>query len=221
MNRALRNRHSGEGRNPGVGLPSQAVDASPPHPPPARELRKRLRRRVSKGGVFPSPSLNTYPVSNALQPQHRRAILCLMTTTCQRMDRAHSRRMSLVWNETPVSHFLPPCPVSDRTGGTAGVPFSGRVSHSPDSNGTQWDGMGHFFRLAPPAHAERTSTWLLTPRSTDDVPLRPRPDSPPNWEGWRDGLPPSYRTMSGIDSRLRGNDGGGGFGQQAAGPVGR
>ena len=44
------------------------------------------------------------------------------------------------------------------------------------------------------------------------------PNSPPDWAGGRNGLLPvsSWRTQSGMDSRLRGNDGGGRFG-----PAGR
>ena len=39
-------------------------------------------------------------------------------------------------------------------------------------------------------------------------------DSPPDWAGRRDGLLPASwrRTLLGMDSRVRGNDGGGGFG---------
>ena len=41
------------------------------------------------------------------------------------------------------------------------------------------------------------------------------------WDGWRDGLPLRLWlcTLPGMGSRLRGNDGGGGFGLQAAAVV--
>ena len=42
---------------------------------------------------------------------------------------------------TPLFHFVPPCSTPDTKRGTPTVPFSGKVFHRPDRNGTLWNTM--------------------------------------------------------------------------------
>ena len=70
-------------------------------------------------------------------------------------------------NETPVSYFAPRCLTTDTTRETPGVPFSAEVSHSPDRDGTQWDGIGQISRPTtsyPLQGPCRTTPTLDAPR---------------------------------------------------------
>ena len=86
-------------------------------------------------------------------------------------DHSPTSQLSTIHYGTPLSHFVPPCSTSDTKRGTPGVPFSGKVFHHPDRNGTLWNRMGQFTgkidHFTPPrgAHACRADSGNRGPDS--------------------------------------------------------
>ena len=93
-------------------------------------------------------------------------------------DRARRPNLSLstIEHRCPtMSHFVPPCSTSDTNRGTPSVPFPGKVSHRPDSNGTLWNTMGQFSRKSTAPLRTSTLRRVSNAWMRSACPTRPRP----------------------------------------------
>ena len=98
----------------------------------AKSLPSRRRGRVSRGGVFPSPSLNTYGIPGRVARNSTSVLFCPHGTDpgSSRLPRRrgasdHGARD----NPRPIYAAVSD---SDSASGIPGVSFPGKVSHPPD-----------------------------------------------------------------------------------------
>ena len=160
----------------GDGFPSSETLAQPSFP----------RRREPRRGGFSATEIDGYPLCRAPERGLRKGLLPVSTGRAGTADvRLEPTRTSVllfprdnhiprldhplptIHYETPVSHSDPRCLTTDTTRETPGVPFSAEVSHSPDRDGTQWDGMGQISRPTtsyPLQGPCRTTPTLDAPR---------------------------------------------------------
>ena len=120
--------------------PACILHQSCPSPNPANHSSDVLRRRQRH-----EVHLSSHPTPRPLDTTSTSVLLSRVTSPNSSLLTIHYP-LSTIHYETPLSHFVPPCPTPDTNRGTPPVPFFGKVSHRPDRNGTLWDAMRHLTR---------------------------------------------------------------------------